>query len=145
MTNEQLKVLIDQARNVAEAAHRGQTRRDGGDYFTAHVEPVAASVEDKLKPIAYLHDVVEDTDITLEDLKQAGFPEYVITAVDVLTHKNNEPNVSYWTRIAQNKDAAAVKLADIKNNLSGVPSDRQKSKYEQALQLFARFGHNIEA
>lgn len=142
MTNEQIQVLIDQAKNVAEAAHKGQQRRDGGDYFKNHVEPVAASVEDRLKPIAYLHDVVEDTEVTLEDLRTAGFPEYVLTAIDVLTHKNNEPNVSYWTRIAQNKDATAVKLADIRNNLSGTPSERQKAKYAQALQLFSKFGYD---
>ena len=60
MTSEQLKVLIYQARNVAISAHLGQVRSTGADYFKAHVEPVALSVEDHLKPIAYLHDVVEE-------------------------------------------------------------------------------------
>jgi len=143
MTTEQLKVLIDQAKSVAQAAHKGQIRRNGGDYFEQHVEPVAQSVEDRLKPIAYLHDVVEDTPVKLEDLREAGFPEYVLTAVDLLTHKDNEPNLSYWTKIAQNKDAAMVKLADIKNNLSAAPSDRQKEKYAQALQLFQRFDYDV--
>lgn len=143
MTSEQLKVLIEQARNVAKAAHTGQTRRDGGDYFENHVEPVAQSVEDKLKPIAYLHDVVEDTPVKLEDLRSVGFPSYVLDAVDLLTHKNREPNVAYWTRLAQNKDATAVKIADIRNNLSGTPSERQVEKYNKALALFQKLGYEV--
>ncbi len=143
LTENQLQTLITSAKNVAKVAHLGQTRRGGGDYFENHVEPVAQSVEDRLKPIAYLHDTVEDTDITLEDLRTANFPEYVLTAVDLLTHKNHEPNLSYWTKIATNKDAANVKIKDIKNNLSSNPSDRQKEKYRQALQLFSKFGYDV--
>lgn len=144
MNSEQLKVLIEQAKKIAIAAHKGQTRANGiDDYFTAHIEPVALSVEDRLKPIAYLHDTVEDTSVTLKDLINAGFPTYVTDAVDLLTHKNKEPNVIYWTRIAKSKDATTVKIADIKNNLSGQPSDRQKEKYKLALQLFASAGYDI--
>lgn len=143
MTKEQLNVLIDQSMKVAQAAHMGQKRNGGGDYFIEHVSQVAAAVEDYLKPIAFLHDVLEDTPVTLDQLKEAGFPDYVLNAVDILTHKNHEPNVSYWTRIAQNKDAATVKIADIKNNLSSSPSDRAKEKYAKALTLFQKFGYDV--
>jgi (p)ppGpp synthase/HD superfamily hydrolase len=135
--------MIKAMREIAIAAHKGQVRRDGGDYFKDHVEQVSEMVEDRLKPIALGHDLIEDTKITLHDLIEAGFPSYVTDAIDVLTHKNNEPNVAYWTRIAQNKDAVAVKLADIRNNLSGTPSDRQKEKYAQALRLFAAHGYAV--
>ncbi len=128
---------------LAIAAHQGQQRRDGGDYFENHIQIVADAVEDRLKPIAYLHDVIEDTPVTLEDLKNAGFPQYVLDAVDLLTHKNQEPNVSYWTKIAGNKDAATVKIADMKHNISGTPNPRQKQKYEQGLALFQKAGYFI--
>jgi (p)ppGpp synthase/HD superfamily hydrolase len=144
MTSEQLNVLIDQSEKVGRAAHRGQVRRDGGDYFDNHVAPVASTVEPRLKPIANLHDTVEDTSVTLEDLRNAGFPSYVIAAVDLLTHKNNEPNLEYWGRIAQNKDAATVKLADIKQNLSSNPSPRQVEKYTRALELFKSHGYKVD-
>jgi len=143
MTSEQLTVLIDQAKKVAEASHKGVTRNDGTTPYMAHVQAVADAVEDRLKPIAFLHDTVEDSDVTLQDLIDAGFPKYVTDAVDLLTHKDNEPNVSYWGRIATNKDAATVKLADIKNNLTGQPSDRQKEKYAKALALFAKLGYDV--
>lgn len=144
MTETQLSVLVDQAKKVAEAAHHGQTRKDGRTPYFTHVQAVADAVEDRLKPIAYLHDVVEDTPITIDDLKSAGFPQYILDAVDLLTHKNQEPNVSYWTKIAQNKDAAPVKIADMKHNLSQTPNPRQKQKYEQGLALFKKFGYSIE-
>jgi (p)ppGpp synthase/HD superfamily hydrolase len=143
LTPEQLKVVIEQAKQVAEAAHKGQTRKDGRTPYFKHVEQVANAVEDRLKPIAYLHDVVEDTPITLEELREAGFPEYVVEAVDLLTHKNQEPNVHYWGRIAKNKDAAKVKIEDMKANTVDTPNPRQKEKYMRGLNLFARAGYVI--
>jgi (p)ppGpp synthase/HD superfamily hydrolase len=143
MTSEQLKVVIEQARQVAMAAHKGQTRRGGGDYFTEHVEQVAAGVEDRLKPIAYLHDVPEDTRVTLQDLIDAGFPKYVTDAVRLLTHFDNEPNVEYWGRIAKSPDAAPVKIKDMKNNLSSQPSEKAREKYAKGLALFAKAGYDV--
>ena len=143
LTPEQLNVLIEQAKKVAEAAHQGQTRKDGRTPYFKHVQAVADGVEDRLKPIAYLHDVVEDTPITLDELRQAGFPEYVIEAVDLLTHKNREPNVHYWGKIAKNKDAAQVKIADMKSNLRDTPDPRQREKYMRGLSLFAKAGYDI--
>jgi (p)ppGpp synthase/HD superfamily hydrolase len=143
LTPEQLKVLIAQAKNVAEAAHRGQTRKDGKTPYFKHVQSVADAVEDRLKPIAYLHDVVEDTPITLDELRQAGFPEYVLEAVDLLTHKNREPSVHYWGKIAKNKDASIVKIEDMKVNLRDDPNPRQIEKYMRGLNLFTRAGYAI--
>ena len=139
MTEKQLQTVIEQAKNVAEAAHRGATRNDGKTPYFTHVEAVADAVEPRLKPIALLHDVVEDSDITIEDLKNAGFPPYVLEAVELLTHRNNEPNVSYWAKIAK------IKIADMKNNLSDSPGDRQREKYMKGLALFAKFGYDIAA
>ena len=141
MEKHQIDAMIKAMREIAIAAHRGQTRREGGDYFKDHVEQVADAVEDRLKPIALGHDLLEDTEITLKDLIDAGFPSYVTDAIDLLTHKNNEPNQSYWNKIGTNKDATAVKLADIKNNLSSNPTERQVEKYNKALQLFQKLGY----
>lgn len=102
----------------------------------AHVQAVADAVEDRLKPIAYLHDVVEDTPVTIEELKDAGFDAYVLDAVELLTHKKGVSNIDYWKAIATNEDAVAVKLADIRHNLSSQPSDYAKQKYARALAFF---------
>ena len=72
-TENKLQVLITQAKNVAEAAHRGQKRKSGEPYFESHVQAVADAVENKLKPIAYLHDLVKIRRLQFKILKKPGF------------------------------------------------------------------------
>jgi hypothetical protein len=66
--------------------------------------------------IAILHDVVEDTDITLQYLSSTGFSTRVIVALNLLTHKGTDTYEDYIKGIATNKDAVAVKLSDLKDN-----------------------------
>lgn len=135
-SNEQtLEYWIKRSEEIRDAAHEGQVRNDGSPY-KFHPERVAAAVEPRLKPIANLHDVVEDTRITLEDLRKEGFPEYILTAVDLLTHRKHELNLVYWAKIKQNSDALAVKLADINDNVNDTPSEYAKQKYSRALSFF---------
>ena len=136
LAEQTLEHWIAQAQKVATIAHQKQTRSDGSPYI-AHPTRVAAAVEPRLKPIAFLHDVVEDTHFTIADLKGFGFPSYIVDAVDILTHQNNEPNLQYWMKIKQNPDALAVKLADINDNINGKPSERSKAKYAIASKFFA--------
>jgi len=134
---------IEVAQDIAMAAHWGQVRNDGGPYIE-HPLRVANKVSPRLKPIAILHDTIEDTHVKLSDLKEVGFPSYVIDAVDVLTHKNKEPNVIYWGRIAENKDAVIVKLYDIRDNLAGNPSDHARAKYIKAIAFFKERGFSLD-
>ena len=133
---------INRMREIATAAHEGQTRRGGEPYIT-HPEAVAAMVEDRLKPIALGHDLIEDTKVTLDDLKKEGFPSYILDAVDLLTHKDKEPNVTYWARIATNPDALEVKKKDIAHNLGSNPSEHAKQKYAKAIEFFKQKGFSI--
>ena len=135
LSEQTIEYWIAQAQVIATKAHRGQTRSDGSPYIN-HPLRVAMSVEDRLKPIAFLHDVVEDTSVTLEDLKKVGFPSYIITAVDLLTHRKNEPNLVYWGKIKKNPDALAVKLAYINDNVNDTPSEYARHKYARALSFF---------
>lgn len=133
--------MIALAKKIAFDAHDEQ-KRSGGEPYIVHPEAVANSVEDRLKPIAWLHDVIEDTHVTLKDLQLDGFDSYVILAIDILTHKNGVPNIEYWNKIATNPDAVKVKLADIAHNLSSNPSDHAKEKYKRALEVFKKLGYN---
>jgi (p)ppGpp synthase/HD superfamily hydrolase len=135
LSEQALEFWISAARTIANTAHKSQKRNDGSPYIQ-HPARVADAVDDRLKPIAWLHDVVEDTSVTLDDLKAVGFPAYIITAVDLLTHRNREPNMDYWGRIKGNPDALAVKLADINDNLNDHPSEYAKQKYVKALTFF---------
>jgi (p)ppGpp synthase/HD superfamily hydrolase len=138
MINNWIKI----AKDVAIEAHEGQLRR-GGEPYVNHPIRVAEAVEDKLKPIAYCHDLIEDTYITLEDLKKLGLPPYVIVAVDLLTHKTGEPNMVYWKKMLVNSDAVIVKIADMKDNLASDPSECARKKYMRALGLFKLAGYNV--
>ena len=135
LSDQTLDHWIAQAQAIAIQAHEGQKRTDGSSYIN-HPKRVADAVEARLKPIAWLHDVVEDTRVTLEDLKKVGFPLYIIEAVDLLTHRKGEPNLSYWGKIKTNPDALAVKLADINDNVNDTPSEYAKQKYGRALSFF---------
>jgi len=144
MEKHRIDALIKAMREIAIAAHLGQFRKNGKTPYINHVEAVAEMVEDRLKPIALGHDLLEDTEITLKDLKNVGFPEYILNAIDLLTHRNSEPNTSYWNKISKNPDATAVKIADIKHNLSDDPSPKQIDKYSKALSFFSRAGYKID-
>ncbi len=116
------------AREIAEKAHFGQVDKAGADYVN-HPIAVAGMVEtENEKIVAYLHDVVEDTEVTLKDLAEAGFNETIIEAVDAMTHRKGEPREDYLARVKANPIARKVKLADLRHNsdLSRIPDPKEK-------------------
>ncbi|RBR31951.1 HD domain-containing protein [Enterococcus cecorum] len=133
-------VLYQQALAIAKDAHKGQVDKAGVDYIQ-HPLFVASLVEGELaKTVALLHDVVEDSDWTLEDLRMEGLPEEVVQAVGILTKKRNENYEEYILRVKQNPLARQVKLADLKHNsdlsrLANVTDrDRKRvAKYQKAI------------
>jgi (p)ppGpp synthase/HD superfamily hydrolase len=136
--------LVPAALLFAHQAHRGQTRRDMITPTFAHLSGVAQAVYNRfqghplervLVATAYLHDVIEDNPgtVTVETLRNEGFPDEVVDAVVALTHGKHEPYADYIDRIATNPVATEVKIADIENNLSDNPTERQVAKYEPAL------------
>lgn len=92
---------------------------------------------------AVLHDVVEDTAITLDDLRTRGFPRAVVAAVDALSRRPDEPYLDFVRRAARNAVARPVKLADLRDNLDPrrlariTPARRQRlvRKYTDALRV----------
>lgn len=130
---------LQRAIEIAVAAHATQTRKDGTPYILHPLRLMMAVDLPEARIVAVLHDVVEDTDVTLDDLKSEGFSEAIIEAVDCVTH---EPNVSYEDyiqRIKGNEIARQVKLADLRDNsdVLQLPSvgDRELSrlaKYHKA-------------
>ncbi len=96
--------------------------------------------DDNEKIVAILHDVVEDSEVTLEVLKNEGFSEIILEAVDCLTRRNNESYMDFIKRCKQNEIARVVKIEDLLDNsdLSRIPNPSKKDfervkKYEQAL------------
>lgn len=97
--------------------HKDQVDKQGIPYVF-HPFIVANSMETEEETIvALLHDVIEDTDTSLEDLKKLGFNDKIIDAIDTLTHKENEDYETYIERIGKNKLATKVKIADLRHNM----------------------------
>jgi (p)ppGpp synthase/HD superfamily hydrolase len=134
--------IMLRARDLARHAHAGQTDKSGQDYYRAHVADVAHRVglDPRLRAVAYLHDVVEDTSWTMDALAHVGFPGDVLLAVDAITHRPHEDRLAYYARVKANPLALAVKHADIASNTDPnrlallTPSTRTRliEKYEQA-------------
>lgn len=101
---------------LAKKAHLGQKDKGGNDYIE-HPKAVASMMDTDIeKAVAYLHDVVEDTKISFDDLKEYGFPNQIIEAVKALTKQKNESYDVYIDRVIKNPIAKKVKLVDMKHN-----------------------------
>lgn len=135
--------LLTKAVEIAAVAHEGQFDRAGKPYIL-HPFTVALMQQKETEAIVgLLHDVVEDSRFTLEDLKEAGFPETVLEPVRLLTRQKGMGYSEYIEHLckSKNKIALKVKLADLLHNsdLSRLPAvsdedtERQK-KYLQAIQ-----------
>ena len=130
----------EKAYKIAKKAHLGQVDKAGEDYIK-HPEKVASFVKtDEEKAVAYLHDVIEDTELTLEDLYEYDFSKEVIEAVDIITKKRGENYQSYLNSVKKNKLARAVKLADLRHNsdltrfTEVTEKDiKRKEKYQKAI------------
>jgi len=75
---------------------------------------------DDVAATAWLHDVVEDGFVTLDELRDAGIPDHVIIAVDLLTHREKQPLEHYLEPIRENRLALLVKMADLRDNTDPV-------------------------
>ena len=96
-----MQKMVKTAERIARRAHAGQVDKAGVPY-AHHPAWVAARVEgDDAKAAAWLHDVLEDTSLTADDLRRAGIPEEVVHTVEVLTHAEGESYQDYLERVAR--------------------------------------------
>ena len=111
--------------------------------YVFHPFHLAEQMKDESSTIvALLHDVVEDTDVTFDDLRTFGFNNDVIEALMLLTHEVGIPYLTYVAEIKKNPIARAVKLADLQHNsdlsrldLVDEKALRRKEKYSEAIML----------
>lgn len=130
------------AMKICFKAHAHQLDKSGLPYVF-HPFHIAEQMKDEDTTIvALLHDVVEDSDITLDDLKKYGFSEDVISAVAAMTHSQNIDYMDYIAQVKKNPIAAAVKLEDLRHNsdltrLEEVTAKdiQRNEKYKKAMEL----------
>lgn len=109
--------MTKRAMNLAYRAHEGQVDKGGMPYILHPVHVAEQMTDEVSATVALLHDVLEDTDITVDDLRKDDFPEEVIEAVVLLTRDRNVPYPKYIERVRTNELARRVKLADLRHNL----------------------------
>lgn len=112
---------LEKALALAVAKHAG-TRDKGGVPYIMHPLHVmmemkkAGCTEDELAA-GVMHDIVEDTDVTLDDLRTMGFSEAVVLAVDSVTKREGEAIDEYRRRVATNQTGRKIKLQDLRHNM----------------------------
>jgi (p)ppGpp synthase/HD superfamily hydrolase len=139
--------IIAVAQAIAERAHADQCDKAGEPYI-GHAARTAERVQaagggEYAVAGAWLHDTLEDTNVTAEELAREGIPAEVIEAVQLLTHPHHEPYADYVWRVSGNPLAAQVKRADVADNadprrLTQLPTEtraRLERKYAQAIAI----------
>ncbi len=123
-------------------AHKDQTDKSGMPYVFHPFHLAEQMKDEKTTVVALLHDVIEDTDYTFDDLRDLGFDEEIISALKLMTHEDSVPYMEYVAAIKPNPVAKAVKLADLRHNsdmsrLDNVtPRDVERAKkYAAAIKL----------
>jgi (p)ppGpp synthase/HD superfamily hydrolase len=108
---------IDTALEIAIQAHSGQKDKAGKPYILHPLRLMHQCDTDEEKIVALLHDTVEDSDVTLEMLRESGFSSNIVKAIGCLTKINGELYENFIQRISVNKLATKVKIKDIGDNL----------------------------
>ncbi len=129
--------LLEKAIALALRAHSGQTDRYGQPYIL-HPLFIMQQMDTEAERIAaVLHDVVEDSDITLDDLRVEGFPAEAIEAVRLLTHDKSETSYeAYIATLKPNAIARKIKLADLQHNMDIRRMDRVRPEDVERLQRY---------
>ena len=124
------------ARDIAIEAHRGQKRKYTGEDYIEHPRRVASkfSTEDS-QVIAWLHDVLEDSDWTARDILRKGIRPHLIEIVECLTRQEGENYFHFIMRIKDIRPARIIKIADIRDNLTNIKEGSMKDKYRLALHI----------
>ncbi len=128
--------MLEKAIELANTIHKGQYDRGGTDYIK-HLEYVASgfdSVDEKI--VAYLHDAIEDTDLTVDYLFSLGFEKFIVEAILAITKVKDESYFDYLLRVKNNELARKVKISDIKHNMN---LSRLKSVSEEDIKRVEKY------
>lgn len=109
---------FEDALALAARAHKGQYDLAGAPYICHPMRVALAQTDERARIVAILHDVVEDTPITYEDLAEAGFGAEIIAAVEALTKRPGEKRIDAAVRAKAHPLALQVKLADVADNMN---------------------------
>ncbi|QEG21355.1 hypothetical protein [Mariniblastus fucicola] len=109
---------LDEALVLVSTNFRGVTDKSGSPYVLHCIRAMMSVESLDAKMVAVMHDLVEDTEVTIDDLKERGFSDAVLKGVDLVTHRSDVSYEDYIVKIKTDPIAREVKLADLKDNTS---------------------------
>jgi len=133
---------LDNAIAIAIKAHAGQVDKAGQPYILHPLRLMFRFLSEAEMIVAVMHDVVEDSAFTLDELKNIGFSDKILSAIECLTKRHGESYESFISRVLKNDLARKVKVEDIKDNLDLTRLDKvtdkdlaRIEKYHEALKV----------
>jgi len=138
------QALLERAISIAVEAHSGQKDRNGAPYILHPLRLMCRVEAEEEKIVAILHDVVEDTDWTFKQLKEEGFSDRILEALDCLTKREGEAYEDLVRRAAGNKLARRVKLEDLTDNMDLRRLKEIKDKDRERLQKYLRAWRELQ-
>ncbi len=108
---------LEDAIALAVRAHRGQVDKGGMPYILHPLGVMLRMRTEAEMMVAVLHDVIEDTEYTIEALRQEGYPEEVLASLDHVTRREGESYEAFTRRAGENPVARRVKMADLEDNM----------------------------
>jgi len=138
------KPTLEEAIALARQAHEGQVDKAGAPYIEHPLRMMESVEGEDAKIVAVLHDTVEDTFVTFDSLRDAGYPEHVIEAIEGVTKRDDEHGdegyEKFIARAALNPLSRQIKIADLQDNmdLSRIAEPTEKDykrlqKYQRAI------------
>lgn len=129
---------LEKAIIIAAKAHEGQLDKAGESYILHPLRVMARMTTGEGRIAAVLHDVVEDSDVTLEMLREEGFSQAILAAVDALTKRKGEDYPAYIARAAANPLGRVVKLVDLEDNCNMVRIAKPQARDYERLEKYRR-------
>lgn len=126
---------LTRAIQIAASCHEGQTDKGGSPYVFHPLRLMLKALTEEEQIVAALHDTIEDSDLTLDDLRSEGFSEKVIEAIDRLSRREDENYHEFILRIKENRLASRVKILDLQDNMNLTrikkPSEKDRKRLEK--------------
>ena len=127
--------MLEKAIEIAVEAHRGQIDKAGREYILHPMRVMLRGRNDTEMIVGILHDVVEDTPVTLDMLRLEGFSEEVLAAIDCITKNKGESYGTFIDRVLANPLATQIKLYDMEDNLNRdripYPTPKDEARFQK--------------
>jgi hypothetical protein len=139
--------MLNKAIEIAAKAHAGQVDKGGNPYILHPLRVMQNFCDDgdeSAQICAVLHDVVEDTSVTLDDLRSEGFSEAIITSLDCLTKRKGESYDDFISRVLMNKLACKVKRGDLADNMNLTRIPNPTAKDEERIKKYRKAADRLD-